>query len=172
MSADRTDPEGPAEQNVSEEVSRRTFLRWGALAGAGASVTGVLGAKAAHGEEATFEAASTGVVEVSIAQLQAQMTSGKLSSLELTKAYINRIQTIDRSKVNSIVEVNPQALAIAKARDQERRHGTVRGPLHGIPIVLKENIDTGDQMQIPRPRMRRSPPACARPAPSSSARPT
>jgi amidase len=107
----------------------------------------VLGGRAAHGEEAAFEAASTGVEEVSIAQLQAQMTSGKLSSLELTKAYINRIQTLDRSKVNSIVEINPQALAIAKARDQERRHGTVRGPLHGIPIVLKENIDTGDQMQ-------------------------
>jgi amidase len=106
-------------------------------------MTQALGAQAAE----TAEAASTGVEEVSIAQLQARMTSGQLSSVEITRMYLNRITTIDRAKVNSIVEVNPQALAIANARDRERRQGHVRGPLHGIPIVLKENIDTGDRMQ-------------------------
>jgi len=155
MPADRPREEARAEENVSTEMSRRTVLRWGALAGAGASISGsmsgVLGARAAAAEEAAesaaVDAASTGVEEVSIAQLQAMMTSGQLSSVEITRMYLNRIATIDRAKVNAIVEVNPQALAIANARDRERREGHARGPLHGIPIVLKENIDTGDRMQ-------------------------
>jgi amidase len=150
MSADRPREESTAEQNVTGEVSRRTVLRWGALAGAGASISGsmagTLGARAAEATESA-EAVSAGVEEVSIAQLQARMTSGQLSSVEITRMYLNRITTIDRAKVNSIVEVNPQALAIANTRDRERRDGHVRGPLHGIPIVLKENIDTGDRMQ-------------------------
>jgi amidase len=107
----------------------------------------MVSSRAAQAEEVAADAASTGVEEKTIAQLQSLMASGSLSSLEITRMYLNRIATIDRAKVNSIVEVNPQALAIAKARDRERREGHVRGPLHGIPIVLKENIDTGDRMQ-------------------------
>jgi len=87
--------------------------------------------------------------EATVAQLQAEMASGKLSSAELTQFYIDRIQALDQSGpgVNAIIEFNPDAIAIAKQMDQLRRHGTVLGPLHGIPVLLKDNIDTGDKMQ-------------------------
>jgi amidase len=150
MSADDSRNESSAEQNVSE-VNRRTFLRLGALAGAGASVTGLLGNQAARADEPVANAVSvtTGIEEKTIAQLQGMMSSGKLSALELVNLYIQRIDQIDHRgpKVNSVVEVNPDARGIARALDAERHSGHVRGPLHGIPIVLKENIDTGDKMQ-------------------------
>lgn len=87
--------------------------------------------------------------EQTIRQLQAQMASGELTALALTQAYLERIETFDRNgpQVNSIIEVNPEAEAQAEALDAERRSGRVRGALHGIPIVLKDNIDTGDRMQ-------------------------
>jgi amidase len=87
--------------------------------------------------------------EATIRQLQRQMTSGELTALALTHAYLQRIESLDRNgpQVNSIIEVNPEAEAHAEALDAERRAGRVRGPLHGIPIVLKDNIDTGDRMQ-------------------------
>jgi amidase len=87
--------------------------------------------------------------EATIAQLQAEMAAGKLSSEQLTRQYIARIQALDQSgpNVNSVIELNPDALAMAKHADQLRRHGTVLGPLHGIPVLLKDNIGTGDQMQ-------------------------
>ena len=87
--------------------------------------------------------------EATIAQLQAEMSSGKLNSVQLTREYIARIQALDQSgpNVNSVIELNPDALAMAKHADDLRRHGTVLGPLHGIPVLLKDNIDTGDQMQ-------------------------
>jgi amidase len=151
MSADDTRKEGPAEQNVSE-VDRRTFLRLGALAGAGASVTGLLGGvPAARADETAAAAAavSTGIEEKTIAQLQSMMSSGKLSALELVNLYMQRINQLDHGgpKVNAVVEVNPDVRNIARALDNERHGGHVRGPLHGIPIVLKENIDTGDRMR-------------------------
>ncbi|MEO5566623.1 MAG: amidase [Luteimonas sp.] len=81
--------------------------------------------------------------EASIAQLQAQMQSGALNSHALVQAYLQRIATIDTSgpKLNSIIELNSAALAEADARDAERAAGKVRGPLHGIPVLLKDNID-------------------------------
>ena len=87
--------------------------------------------------------------EATIAQLQAEMASGKLSSVKLTKEYIARIQALDQSgpNVNAVIELNPDALAMAKHADDLRKHGQVLGPLHGIPVLLKDNIDTGDQMQ-------------------------
>jgi amidase len=87
--------------------------------------------------------------EATIAQLQAEMASGKLTSEQLTREYIARILALDQSgpNVNSVIELNPDALALAKHADQLRRHGTVLGPLHGIPVLLKDNIGTGDQMQ-------------------------
>ncbi len=84
--------------------------------------------------------------EATIAQLQAAMTSGTLTSLSLVQKYQARIQVLDAG-VNSILELNPDAEAIAKQLDAERNAGHVRGPLHGIPILLKGNIDTGDRMQ-------------------------
>jgi len=87
--------------------------------------------------------------EATIAQLQAAMSSGHLTSEELTKYYLSRIIGLDQSGpgVNAVIEVNPDALVMAKNADMLRRRGIVLGPLHGIPVLLKDNIDTGDKMQ-------------------------
>jgi amidase len=87
--------------------------------------------------------------EKTVAELQDMMRRGELTSVELTKYYINRIVRLDQNGpgVNSVLELNPDALAIAKNADEERRDGKVRGPLHGLPVLLKDNIDTGDRMQ-------------------------
>src|ERR1700704_277487 len=87
--------------------------------------------------------------EATIAQLQAEMASGKLTSEDLTREYIARILALDQNSegVNSVIELNPDAIDMAKRADRLRDKGTVLGPLHGIPILLKDNIDTGDKMQ-------------------------
>jgi amidase len=87
--------------------------------------------------------------EATVAELQAEMASGKLTSEELTKEYIARIVALDQSGpgVNSVIQLNPDALSMARLADQLRRHGIVLGPLHGIPVLLKDNVDTGDKMQ-------------------------
>ncbi len=87
--------------------------------------------------------------EATVADLQAKMASGKLTSVELTQFYIDRIIALDQGEegVNAIIELNPDALALAQNADKLRKQGTVLGPLHGIPVLLKDNIDTGDKMQ-------------------------
>jgi len=87
--------------------------------------------------------------EATVAQLQAEMASGKLTSVALTKEYIARIIALDQSGpgVNSVIELNPDALDMARNADKLRRHGIVLGPLHGIPVLLKDNVETGDMMQ-------------------------
>ena len=87
-------------------------------------------------------------LEVTIAQLQAQLHSGKLTTRKLLGAYLARIDDIDRRgpKLNSVIELNPDAMAIAAELDRERNAGKVRGPLHGVPVVLKDNIATADKM--------------------------
>lgn len=87
--------------------------------------------------------------EVTIQQLQEQMRKGKLSSKSLTKLYLKRIEEIDKNgiKLNSVIEINPDALEIASKLDQERKEGKLRGPLHGIPVLIKDNINTADKMQ-------------------------
>src|SRR6516165_3444607 len=84
-----------------------------------------------------------------VAELQAMMTAGKLTSEKLTRYYIDRILELDQNGpgVNSVIQLNPDALRLAKEMDEMRRHGRVLGPLHGIPVLLKDNIDTGDKMQ-------------------------
>jgi len=141
------------EKKPSDEVSRRTFLRLGALAGAGAPLAGMLGASAAGAASARDGAAAVSdaavaLEEATIAELQAAMTRGGLSSLGLVNMYLERIAAIDQNGpcVNSVLEVNPDARRIARQLDRERREGHVRGPLHGIPVMLKGNIDTADRM--------------------------
>src|SRR6266436_6771236 len=87
--------------------------------------------------------------EATVAQLQAEMASGELTSEELTQEYIARINGLDSHGpgVNSVIELNPDALQMARHADALRRRGVVLGPLHGIPVLLKDNIDTGDRMQ-------------------------
>ena len=82
----------------------------------------------------------------SIAELQAAMTSGAETSRSITKVYLARIRALDRQgpRLNSIIALNPHALADARALDAERKAGKVRGPLHGVPILLKDNIDSAD----------------------------
>jgi amidase len=87
--------------------------------------------------------------EMTVAQLQALMASGQLTSENLTQEYIKRILALDQNGpgVNAVIELNPDALVMARSADALRRNGIVLGPLHGIPILLKDNIDTGDKMQ-------------------------
>jgi amidase len=79
--------------------------------------------------------------EATVAQLQEEMTSGRLTSVELTSEYIARIVALDQNGagVNAVIELNPDALDMARHADQLRRHGIVLGPLHGIPVLLKDN---------------------------------
>ncbi len=86
--------------------------------------------------------------EITIAQLQQKMISGKQSAVSITKMYLKRIKEIDKSgpKINSVIELNPDALKIAEAMDRERKAGKIRGQLHGIPVLIKDNINTGDSM--------------------------
>src|SRR6266567_3168622 len=87
--------------------------------------------------------------EATVAQLQAEMASGRLTSEELTKYYLTRIIALDQNGpgVNAVIEINPDALVMARNADMLRRRGKVLGPLHGIPVLLKDNIGTGDKMQ-------------------------
>ncbi|PYR33541.1 MAG: amidase [Acidobacteria bacterium] len=86
--------------------------------------------------------------EATIADLQQRMQAGRASARSIAEQYIARIEAVDRSgpSLHSVIEVNPDALAIADQLDAERRAGRVRGPLHGIPILVKDNIATADKM--------------------------
>ena len=86
--------------------------------------------------------------EWTIAELQRKMTSGELTARQLAERYLGRIAMVDEGEngINSIIELNPDALVIAESLDAERREGKVRGPLHGIPVLIKDNIDTFDRM--------------------------
>jgi amidase len=87
--------------------------------------------------------------EWTVAQLQAEMAYGKLTSENLTREYIARIAALDQNGpgVNAVIELNPDALEMARNADKLRKHGIVLGPLHGIPVLVKDNVDTGDMMQ-------------------------
>ncbi|MEY2400192.1 MAG: amidase, partial [Ilumatobacteraceae bacterium] len=84
--------------------------------------------------------------EKDISELQRLMRRGKLTSRELTEGYLDRIERLNPT-LNAIIETNPDALKIAKRMDKERRAGHVRGPLHGIPVIIKDNIATDDKME-------------------------
>src|SRR5213078_497398 len=86
--------------------------------------------------------------ELTIAELQSGMASGKYSAHSLAKKYLDRIDEIDKHgpAINSVIELNPDALSIAGDLDRERKAGRVRGPLHGVPVLIKDNIDTHDRM--------------------------
>ena len=88
------------------------------------------------------------VVEASIPELQKAMESGRVTSKQLVQLYRERFKAIDKGgpRINSIIELNPDALAIAGALDKERKEKGPRGPLHGIPVLVKDNIATGDKM--------------------------
>jgi amidase len=128
-------------------VDRRGFLATGAAVVAG--VAGVaLGATPARAMARGGGSVQVPVEELSATEAAARMSRGELTARDLTAAYLGRIAAIDRDgpALRSVIEVNPDALAIAEERDRERAAGRVRGALHGVPILLKDNIDTGDRM--------------------------
>jgi len=86
--------------------------------------------------------------ELTVTEASQRMQQGQISSEQLVKYYIDRIDQFDRSgpALRSVAVVNPKALSLARERDRERQAGKIRGPLHGIPVLLKDNIDTGDGM--------------------------
>jgi amidase len=90
-----------------------------------------------------------GYNEMTVAELEAQMAAGTLTSEQLTKVYIARIIALDQGgpNVNAVIELNPDALNMARNADKLRHEGIILGPMHGIPVLLKGNVDTGDQMQ-------------------------
>jgi amidase len=92
----------------------------------------------------TDERSTVNVEEVDVATLQEWMRTGRANARQLVEAYVARIEALDGS-LRSVLEVNPDALDSADALDRERAAGTVRGPLHGIPILLKDNVDTADR---------------------------
>ena len=114
------------------------FLAAIAIAAVHASPVGAQSRASAEASPARFD-----LVEDGVAQLQARMQDGTLSSHALTQAYLERIAAIDDSgpQLNAVIELNPDALDEADALDVERRAGRLRGPLHGIPMLLKDNID-------------------------------
>jgi amidase len=136
---------------MPDRISRRSFLKASGTAGAaGALASAGTVASAAGAMAATdHDVPSFPFEEATIAELQAAMESGRLSSRRLTHAYLRRIRQIDLSgiQLNSVIEVNPDALDIARELDAERRQGKVRGPLHGIPILVKDNFATRDRME-------------------------
>jgi len=101
------------------------------------------------GNATAAQAGSTDYRENDIESLQALMQAGELSSKQLVQYYLDRIDAIDRNgpRLNSVIEVNPQAIEIAEALDAERHETGPRGPMHGIPVLLKANIDTADAME-------------------------
>jgi amidase len=119
---------------------RREFILTGV---AGFTAMNVLGNSKVHGT--WLHEPYPELAEATITDLQAQMKSGKLTARKLAEMYIERIEHID-PKTHSVLEVNPDALAIADALDKERKKGKVRSKLHGIPVLIKDNIDTADKM--------------------------
>lgn len=142
--------------NNVTDLSRREFVKLGGL-GVGAAATAALGAAACEPRDRqetksderpwwvneTFE-----LEEATFIGLANDMASGRRTSVEITQLYLDRIAALDRdgAKLRSIIETNGDALGIAARLDEERVNGRVRSPLHGIPIVLKDNIDTADLM--------------------------
>ena len=138
--------------NADAQLDRRSFLKYSAVIGVGTSAASMLtgaNASAALGMATPAVDASFPWIEATIADMQAAMASGEATALSITRDHLARIERMDWAgpQVNSIIEVNPDAEAIALELDRERAQGRVRGPLHGIPIVLKDVVATADRME-------------------------
>jgi amidase len=120
-------------------MERRDFLR----------VSGATGALSVLAPRLRSESApSFELEEATIASLQERMSTGSLDARALTKAYLDRIEALDRRgpTLRSVIETNPEALALAEGLDKERKDKGPRGPLHGVPVLVKDNVGTADQM--------------------------
>jgi len=141
---------GSARRRTKGRISRRTLFAYGAAGTALAAAATSAGrvALAASTPPPPPDLPTFELEEATIADLQRRMESGHESSRSLTEKYIARIDAMDRKgpSLHSVLEVNPDAASIAQSLDAERKAGKVRGPLHGIPILLKDNIGTSDRM--------------------------
>ena len=132
-------------------MSRRRLLR-SSLGAAGMAAVPALssGRQTAENPPCRAEAdvKAFGFDEATISDLQTRMKSGEVTSVSLTQAYLERVHEIEKSgpAINSIIELNPDALSIAESLDAERKRKGERGPMHGIPVLIKDNIDTADRM--------------------------
>ncbi len=124
---------------MKKSTSRRHFLQSSAHTGAFVVLHRTAGAAA--------QSSAFALEEVTITDLQAAMNSGKYTARAITELYLSRITASDPTTTNAVIELNADALRIAEQLDQERQAGRVRGLLHGIPILIKDNIDTADKMQ-------------------------
>jgi len=129
-------------------MERRDFLRTSLMGGAATLASSAACVESTAEAPAQVSPAPFELEEVTIAELQRGMETGKFTSRSISEHYLARIEQLDRQgpTLRSILETNPDALAIADALDQERRAKGPRGPLHGIPVLLKDNIDTADRM--------------------------
>ena len=125
-------------------LSRRSFLKYGAGAVAGSMVPPIAGG-GRHAAPLPAAVADFDLEEITIAQLQDAMRTGARTSRSICAAYLTRIAELD-PKLHAVIETNPDALTVADRLDAERKAGRVRGPLHGIPVLIKDNIATADKM--------------------------
>ena len=132
--------------DVSHRISRRAFIGMTAAGGAALSTGALPSLMRSAAASTTPTSDEQAWVEASIPRLQALMRSRRLTSQELTAGYLARIERLN-PLLHAVIETNPDALAIAARRDAERRSGRIRGPLHGIPVLVKDNIATADRMQ-------------------------
>ena len=128
--------------DLDHTITRRKFIGTTAV-GSAALLTGGI---TSLFRPSVSAATSFEFVEATIPELQAAMASAQLSSKGLVMGYLDRIQSLN-PLLHSVIETNPNAIAIAQHLDNERRKGQVRGPLHGIPILVKDNIATDDNME-------------------------
>src|SRR5438874_399815 len=129
-------------EKAESRITRRNFLGT-AAAGSAALLTGGL---TSLFKTDVLAGSSFQFVEASISQLQAAMAAGQLTAHDLVAGYLNRIQQLNPT-LHAVIETNSNAIAIANSLDNERKAGHVRGPLHGIPLLVKDNIATADRMQ-------------------------
>src|SRR4051794_11395027 len=127
-------------------IDRRGFLGYAAL-GSALALAKPLSAMA-QAPQPSYPPVPLPLEEVTIGELQDGMAGGRWNSHAIVLNYLARIDAIDKRGpgINSIIELNPEAVAIADAMDRERKAGHIRGPLHGIPVLIKDNIDTADRM--------------------------
>ncbi len=128
-------------------MKRRSFFKATALTGSAIAVSGLTGCHAAAVKpEQETQIPDFDLKEATVNELQQKMVSGELTSQDICRKYLNRINKVEPF-LNSVIELNPDAMLIAARLDEERSNGKVRGPLHGIPVMIKDNIDSGDRMK-------------------------
>lgn len=136
-------------------MNRRNFLKNGSLTTLSLTAIAASCNDATKSDDKTESSANASQTkddfelnEITIDELQQKMKDGTYTSRKITELYLQRIEAIDKKgpAINAVIELNPDALSIADAMDAERKAGKVRGPMHGIPVLIKDNIDSGDKM--------------------------